>query len=380
MRPNLDDMDIKFMREALRQARKGLGRTSPNPAVGAVVVMEGRIIAKGYHRRAGCPHAEVEALKKIGGRAPGGTLYVTLEPCNHQGKTPPCTEAIWKSGIKRVVVGLRDPNPNVAGGGCEFLRDKGLKVQTGVLEEACRKHHAAFIKFVTTGRPFVIAKSALTLDGWTGTSTGHSKWVTGEKARQWVHRLRNRVDAVMVGVGTVVADNPLLTTRLHRGRGKDPLRIVLDTALRIPREANVLNHESSSMTYLVVGPQVSEVALRSVQKKGVEAIRCPTREGRIDLAALMDLLGRMSLTSLLVEGGASVMGSMLRERLVDQFYVFKAPKILGGNDGIPMAAGLGPQKMDRCLRLKDITIRRIGDDILVMGYPDDAQKKEESFK
>ena len=372
MRPNLDDMDIKFMREALRQARKGLGRTSPNPAVGAVVVMEGRIIAKGYHRRAGCPHAEVEALKKIGGRAPGGTLYVTLEPCNHQGKTPPCTEAIWKSGIKRVVVGLRDPNPNVAGGGCEFLRDKGLKVQTGVLEEACRKHHAAFIKFVTTGRPFVIAKSALTLDGWTGTSTGHSKWVTGEKARQWVHRLRNRVDAVMVGVGTVIADNPLLTTRLNRGRGKDPLRIVLDTALRIPREANVLNHESSSMTYLVVGPQVSEAALRNVQKKGVEVIRCPTREGRIDLAALMDLLGHMSLTSLLVEGGASVMGSMLRERLVDQFYVFKAPKILGGNDGIPMAAGLGPRKMDRCLRLKDITITRIGDDILVMGYPDNA--------
>ena len=358
------------MREALRQARKGLGRTSPNPAVGAVIVRKGRIIATGFHRKAGMPHAEVEALDKLGGKAPGATLYVTLEPCNHMGRTPPCTEAIIGSGIKRVVVGMMDPNPDVRGGGCEYLKENGLSVTAGVCERECRRLNEAFLKFITSRQPFVTVKSALTIDGWTATATGHSKWITNEKSRQAVHLLRDRVDAVMVGVGTVVADDPLLTTRFKRGRGKDPLRIVVDTHLRTPPTAKILNHDSSSNTTIVAGSGADSGDLRAFQKKGVSTITCPTKAGKIDLAALMGILGNMGITSLLVEGGASIIGTLIRERLVDKFYIFKAPRILGGDDGVPMAAGQGPKRMDQCLGLRDLRTRRYGDDILFIGYPD----------
>ncbi|MCP4666822.1 MAG: bifunctional diaminohydroxyphosphoribosylaminopyrimidine deaminase/5-amino-6-(5-phosphoribosylamino)uracil reductase RibD, partial [Deltaproteobacteria bacterium] len=358
------------MREALRQARKGLGRTSPNPAVGAVIVRKGRVIATGFHRKAGMPHAEAAALDKLGGKAPGATLYVTLEPCNHRGRTPPCTEAIIGSGLKRVVVGMMDPNPDVRGGGCAYLKEKGISVTAGVCERESRRLNEAFLKFVTSRQPFVTVKSALTMDGWTATATGHSKWITNEKSRQAVHRLRDRADAVMVGVGTVVADDPLLTTRLTRGRGKDPLRIVVDTHLRTPPTAKILNHDSSSHTTIVVGSGPMAGDLRAFQKKGVSTLNCPTKAGKIDLAALMGILGSRGITSLLVEGGASVIGSILRERLADKFYIFKAPRILGGDDGVPMAAGQGPTRMDQCLGLKDLRTRRYGDDILFIGYPD----------
>jgi len=362
--------DEKFMRDALRQARKGLGKTSPNPAVGAVVVKDGRIVSAGYHRKAGLPHAEIEALAGLGNRAIGSTLYVTLEPCNHHGRTPPCTEAILRSGIKRVVVGMLDPNPDVKGGGCEFLRRKGIEIETGVLESECRRLNEAYIKHVTTKRPFVIIKSAMTLDGWTATGMGHSRWVTGEKSRRFVHRLRDRVDAIVVGVGTIIADDPLLTTRLNRGTGKDPVRIVLDTHLRIPSNARVLDHRSSADTIVVVGPDIETSALSRFEKKGVSTIACPVRQGRIDLTALMAILGDIPLTSLLVEGGAAVIGSFLREKLVDKFYLFMAPKILGGGDGIPMAAGPGASRMDQCMGLKHVKVRRLAEDLLIEGYPE----------
>ena len=367
----MSEMDEKFMTEALRQAKRGLGRISPNPAVGAVIVRDGKIIASGYHKRAGDNHAEIEALAKIGGKArENDTLYVSLEPCNHYGRTPPCTKAILRSGIRKVVVGMRDPNQKVSGGGCEFLAERGIEVRTGVLESKCKKLNEAYLKYVSTGRPFVVAKSALTMDGWTATSIGHCRWITNETSRQFVHRLRDRVDAVMVGIGTVLTDDPLLTTRLKRGRGKDPVRIVVDTYLRISDEARVLNSDSSSMTLIVVGPDVPpERLIRVGKKSGVSSLICPTRNARIDLAALMDILGGMNITSLLVEGGSAIMGSMIRERLIDKFYIFKAPKILGGSDGIPMALGSGPKKMDGSLRLKDIKVRRFGDDILIRGYP-----------
>jgi len=364
------EIDIKFMREALRQARKGLGRTSPNPVVGAVIVRDGFVIAKAYHKRAGLPHAEPEALTKLGGKAPGDTLYVTLEPCNHHGRTPPCTEAILKSGLKRVVVGMKDPNPDVSGGGCEFLRKNGIEVKTGVLETECRLLNEVFLKYVISKRPFVIAKSAITLDGWTATATGHSKWITNDKSRQFVHRLRDRVDAVMVGIGTVLNDDPRLTTRLGSGRGRDPLRIVVDTHLRTPLNATILNHDSPADTLIALGPGVSSGLLSKFKKKGVSTLVCPTKAGRIDLAGLMDILAERVVTSILVEGGSTVIGSMLRERLIDKFFIFEAPKILGGDDGVPMAAGPGPKKMDRCLGLKDIQVRRFGEDILITGYPD----------
>ena len=364
------EFDIKFMREALRQARKGLGRTSPNPVVGAVVVRNGLAIAKAYHKKAGLPHAELEALTKLGGKAPGDTLYVTLEPCNHHGRTPPCTDAILRSGLKRVVVGMKDPNPDVSGGGCELLRENGIEVKTGVLETECRILNEAFLKYVISKRPFVIAKSAITLDGWTATATGHSEWITNDNSRQFVHGLRDRIDAVMVGVQTVLVDDPRLTTRLKRGRGRDPLRIVVDTHLRTPLNATILDNDSSTSTLIVVGPDVSPVVLNRFKKEGVSTLVCPTKADRIDLASLMDILAERKVTSILVEGGASLIGSMLRERLIDKFLIFEAPKILGGDDGVPMAAGPGPKKMDQCVVLKDIQIRRFGEDILIVGYPD----------
>ncbi len=370
MAESFQNTDIRFMREALRQARKGSGRTSPNPAVGAVIVENNTAIAKGFHKKAGLPHAEVDALKKVGGKAPGCTLYVTLEPCNHQGRTPPCTEAILKSGINRVVVGMKDPNPDVSGGGCEFLEKNGIDVVSGILESECRLLNEAFLKYVLTTLPFVIAKSAITLDGWTGTATGHSKWITNDKSRQFVHRMRSQVDAIMVGVGTVLADDPQLTTRLGRGQGKDPLRLVVDTHLRTPLDAKIVNHESAADTLIAVGSDVSGEVLEKINKKGVETIVCPTQDGRIDLRALMGIMAEKSVTSILLEGGGTLAGSMLTERLIDKYYVFNAPKILGGGDGIPMVAGTGPKKMDQSLSLKDIRVRRFGDDVLIMGYPE----------
>ena len=358
------------MREALRQAKKGMGRTSPNPVVGAVIVRNGEIIASGFHRKAGEKHAEIAVLEKIGGKARNGdSLYVTLEPCNHYGRTPPCTGAILKSGIKRVVVGMRDPNPKVSGGGCEFLEQRGVKVIIGILETECRRMNEAFVKYVSEDRPFVIAKSAITMDGWTATSMKHSQWVTNEKSRQFVHRMRDRVDGIMVGIGTVLADDPLLTTRLKNRRGKDPIRIIVDTRLRIPHNARILNSESSSITLVVVGRDVPRARLERIQRDGVSTVRCPEKDGRIELSVLLDILGERSITSLLVEGGSVLIGSMIRERLIDKFYIFKAPKIFGGNDGIPMATGPGPKRMDECLMLKDIKVRRFGDDILIRGYP-----------
>jgi len=363
------------MRAALRQARKGLGRTSPNPAVGAVIVRAGEIIATGYHRKAGLDHAEVAALNRVGGRAAGATLYVTLEPCNHYGRTPPCTRAILRSGINRVVVGTRDPNAGVTGGGCEYLEKNGVEVKTGVLEDECRRLNETYIKFVTSGEPFLNLKSALTLDGWTATATGHSRWVTNEKSRRFVHRLRDRVDAVMVGVGTILADDPLLTTRLRRKSGKDPLRVIVDPDLRIPARARVLNHRSNADTVIAAGDHVRAADIQKIERPGVATLSCTVKDGRVDLRDMVRKLGARSVTSMLVEGGAGLFGAILREELGDKFYIFKAAKILGGEDGAPFARGQGPTRMDRCLRLKQVRVRRFDDDVLISGYPEEDSRR-----
>ena len=365
----MDNTDLKYMKLALVQAKKAAGRTSPNPAVGALIVKDNRILSRGYHRKAGLPHAEVEALNRIGGYCPGATLYVTLEPCNHIGKTPPCTESILRAEIARVVVGAMDPNSGVRGGGSRFLTGNGLEVRTGVLEKECLSLNEDFFAFITTGRPFVIAKSAQTLDGWTATSLKDSKWITNEKSRRFVHGLRDRVDAVMVGAGTVVADDPSLTTRLQNKKGENPLRIILDTHLRSPVEARIFNDEFPDRTLLVVGEDEAGEKLESIRKRGISILACPTKDQHIDLKKLMVKLGRMSITSLLVEGGSFVLGSMIRERLVDKFHIFKAPKILGGNDGVPMAAGPGVKYMRDCTMLKNVQYRRFGEDMLFTGYP-----------
>ena len=359
------------MREAIREARKGLGWTSPNPPVGCVIARGGKIVAKGYHRRAGEPHAEIEALQNLQGRVKSmDTLYVTLEPCNHFGRTPPCTQAILKSGIRRVVVGATDPNPNVAGGGSRFLSEQGLEVINGVLETECSRVIEVFRKHARTGLPFVAAKSALTLDGWTASSAGNSKWITGESSRRFVHRLRESLDAVMVGVGTVLIDDPSLTVRLKSRRGRDPLRIVVDTRLRIRPDAKVLRNDGSASVLIVVGESVPSSRLMPFERQGNGILVCPEKEGRVDLGAMMVKLGQVPVTSVLLEGGATLMGAMIRQRVVDKFYIFKAPKILGGGDGIPMASGPGPLSIDSCIRLKDMRIRRFGEDVLFIGYPE----------
>ena len=361
----------KYMKEALRMAKKGLGRTSPNPMVGAVIVRDEMIIASGYHKKAGGPHAELDALEKIGRKAKANdTLYVTLEPCNHVGRTPPCTQVILESGFKKIVVGMKDPNPGVSGNGVEFLRQKGLDVKIGFLEDDCLRLNEAYIKFVTRSRPFVIAKSAVTLDGWTATSVGHSKWITNEKSRRFVHRLRDQVDAVLVGVGTVLADDPRLTTRLKNKHGKNPVRIIVDTHLKIPHNAKVLDHYSESQTLVVVGESVPQERLKQIENDRVSTVVCPEKDGRIDLDTLMGILAGKAITSILVEGGSAIMGAMMSERLIDKWYIFKAPKILGGDDGIPMAKGKGPKMMDKALTLKNLTTRRFKDDLLITGYPD----------
>ncbi len=365
-----DNVDIGFMRQAVTQARKGLGRTSPNPAVGAVIAKGGKILSRGYHHRAGGPHAEIEALNKLGGKAPGATMYVTLEPCNHEGRTPPCTEAIVRSGIERVVIGMQDPNPQVKGGGAPFLAEHRIEVKLGVLEQECREVNEGFVKYVSTGRPFVMVKSAQTLDGWTATAGGDSKWITNDQSRGYVHQLRNQADAIMVGVGTILADDPQLTCRLKHGKGKDPVRFVVDTHLRTPVNARVLTQDSPVGTVLVAGSRVKKNIIQDFEKGKNEVVICAMRQGEIDLEALLDILGRRMITRLLVEAGAGIVGSLLRRKLVDKFYIFKAPRLLGGGDGKPMAEGPGPRMMKESTSLRNLRVKRFGDDILVVGYPD----------
>lgn len=264
---------------------------------------------------------------------------------------------------------MTDPNPKVAGGGSSFLRSRGVEVLAGVLERDCRALNEAFIKHVTTGRPFVIAKTASTLDGYTATATGHSRWVTNEQSRRFVHRLRDRCDAVMVGVGTVLADDPSLTTRLPGKGGRDPIRVIVDTGFRTPEFSRVLQPDSMAETLLVVAEGVENPRLETLSRlEGVSLVRCPPGAGGLDLGSLMDILGGKGIVSLLVEGGAAIMGSMMRLRLVDKIYMFKAPKLLCGNDGIPVAAGPGAGRMDQCLPVKNIRVRRFGDDVLIHGY------------
>jgi diaminohydroxyphosphoribosylaminopyrimidine deaminase/5-amino-6-(5-phosphoribosylamino)uracil reductase len=360
--------DQHFMRMALDLAIKGQGFTSPNPMVGAVVVKDSQVVGSGYHQMVGGPHAEVSAIDAAGKLAKGATLYVTLEPCNHTGRTPPCTRKILEAGIKRVVVAMIDPNRDVAGGGAEFLEQQGIRITTGVCQEQARKLNEAFVKFVRTRRPFVIAKCAATLDGRIATRSGDSKWVTGEKARQFVHRLRHAVDGILVGINTVRTDNPSLTTRLPDGQGKDPVRIILDTRLSISPEAKLLRQESDADTILVVGEALTPDKKTTFEKDGIRVIQSELKNGLIDMDALMGRLGTMGLTSLLIEGGSRVLASAFGAGIVDKVIFFYAPKILGGDDGIPICSGPGPELMSQSIAVNDINVRRFGDDVMIEGY------------
>jgi diaminohydroxyphosphoribosylaminopyrimidine deaminase / 5-amino-6-(5-phosphoribosylamino)uracil reductase len=367
--------DNDYMQRALMLAARGAGRVSPNPMVGAVVVRGGRIVGEGFHQAVGGPHAEVHAIDAAGGQARGATLYVTLEPCNHTGRTPPCTEKILAAGIARVVSAMADPNPDVRGGGHARLTAHGIAVHCGVCEAEARRLNESFIKFVRVRRPFVVLKLAATLDGRIATRTGDARWVTGAAAREQVHRLRHALDAIMVGAGTVAADDPQLTARLPEGGGVDPVRIVLDSRLRMVENARMLHQSSPAATYVVCGPAAGIEDRRRLSAAGARIVEVPLKEGGIDLVILMERLGAMGLTSLLIEGGAQVAGSALAAGIVDKIVFHYAPKILGGDDGRPMLSGTGPDAMRDALRLCDVTIERLGDDIAVSGYVRAAQEQ-----
>jgi diaminohydroxyphosphoribosylaminopyrimidine deaminase/5-amino-6-(5-phosphoribosylamino)uracil reductase len=360
--------DEHYMQMALDLAAQGQGFTSPNPMVGAVVVKNGVVIGQGYHHAAGGAHAEVHAIGAAGDAARGATLYVNLEPCNHTGRTPPCTHQIAAAGLRRVVVGMRDPNPKVTGGGVEFLQANGIEVACGVCEEKARELNEVFVKYIRTGRPFVTAKCAATLDGRIATRSGDSKWITGEEARAFVHEMRHAADAIMVGAGTIAADDPLLTARLKGRPSKDPIRIILDPRLRTAPAAKVLNPCSEAETILVAGQEAPAHARARMLTKGVRVIAAETREGRIDLDRLMNQLGQMEVTSILIEGGSRTLGSAFREGIVDKACFFYAPLLSGGDDGLPICSGTGAENIKDCIRLERIRSRRFGDDVMIEGY------------
>jgi diaminohydroxyphosphoribosylaminopyrimidine deaminase/5-amino-6-(5-phosphoribosylamino)uracil reductase len=365
---SLHKADQHYMKMALRLAARGAGLVSPNPMVGAVVVKAEEVVGRGWHHRYGEPHAEVMALRDAGSQSRGATLYVTLEPCNHHGQTPPCTEAILAAGVKRVVAAALDPNPTVNGGGAAFLKEKGLEVELGLLAEESRRLNESWLTWVETGLPFVIAKAACSLDGKIATRTGDSKWLTGETARAYGHRLRHWCDAILVGIGTVLADDPNLTARPSQRNGSDPIRLVLDSRLRIPLDARLINLKSPAPTWVVCTAAAPTEKIQALESQGAEVLVLPEQDGRVALKPLLQELGRRRVQSLLVEGGAEVLGAFLDQRLVDKFYFFYAPKILGGKTGYPAVAGQGVAKLSEAHQARNLSLRRLGPDLLISGY------------
>jgi diaminohydroxyphosphoribosylaminopyrimidine deaminase/5-amino-6-(5-phosphoribosylamino)uracil reductase len=356
----------KYMNRALELARQGEGRTAPNPPVGAVVVNRGRIVGTGYHPQAGMPHAEIYALEEAGDQASGGDLYVTLEPCSHQGRTGPCTEAIKKARVARAFVGTRDPNPRVPGKGLAELESAGIETKCGILESECRRLIAPFAKYVQTGLPYVILKAAMTLDGKIAASSGDSQWISSEISREEVHRLRVRVDAVLVGAGTVLQDDPRLTTRLAGG-GRDAVRVIVDSNLKTSDNARILHLDSNAPTLLAVSTEVAEEKIRSFEKPGVRILRIPAVSGRIDLAVLMRELGKMDIHSILLEGGSRLNTEMWKRNLIDRLMVCIAPRVLGGGDGLSLFFGEGAHRMADAIQLEDVRYSQWGPDIIIEG-------------
>jgi diaminohydroxyphosphoribosylaminopyrimidine deaminase/5-amino-6-(5-phosphoribosylamino)uracil reductase len=359
---------MKYMKRALELAKKGIGYTNPNPLVGAVIVKNDRVIGEGYHEKYGSHHAEVNAFQNAAEDVAGATMYVSLEPCSHFGKTPPCANAIVEKGIKKVIIGLKDPNPLVAGKGIEILRSNGIEVVTGVLEEEGRKLNEIFLKYITTKLPFCILKTAMTLDGKIATHTGDSKWITNEMSREFVHQLRHRVSGIMVGIGTILADDPMLNTRLKNGEGSDPHRIVVDSKARLPLEARILSMQSNANTILATTEHADKEKIKLLEEKGVEVIITPLVNGKVDLKTLMRELGERKIDSVLLEGGGSLNYSALEAGIIDKVYSFIAPKIIGGSEAKTPVEGKGMAYIKDAIQLHDIEIQNFDQDILIEGY------------
>ena len=362
------ETDRNWMRRALDLAVRARGRTSPNPMVGAVIVTDGQVVGEGFHAYAGSDHAEVAALREAGPAAAEGTLYVSLEPCCHQGRTPPCVDQILGAGIRRVVAAGEDPNPSVSGRGFASLREAGVRVEVGLLGEEAARLNEAFFKYIRTGVPFVTLKVAASLDGKIATRTGESRWITGESARRRVHQLRNEVDAVLVGIGTVLRDDPLLTTRLGIADQRDPIRVIVDNLARLPLRAKAVNRASTAPTILAVSQTAPRGKLEALEREGVQVIVVENSPRRVSLERLMEALGKRGILSVMIEGGAEINASALREGVVDKVLVFLAPILIGGKSTSTAVGGDGIESLAQALRLRDVRIEKFDGDILVEGY------------
>ncbi len=361
--------DIEYMRLAIKEAEKGLGRTSPNPSVGAVIVRDNQILGQGYHRRAGTPHAEVNALTDAldkGKGCVGATIYVTLEPCNHTGRTPPCTQAILAAGLSRVVIGLADPNP-VASGGADFLQSQGVEVSVGILEQECRQLNYPFLKHSVSGLPWVVMKAGMSLDGKISRRQGEGGAITGTEAKKRVHQLRDQLDAILIGSGTALIDDPSLTTRLEEEGGRDPLRVILDSQLQLSPKARMLTQQSTAATWIFCDHNGSEQKQKELEQAGAVVHRVESdQDGGLDLDQVLRCLGQADITSVLVEGGATVHGSFLRKKLVDQMYLFTAPYFIG-EQGTALLSGYSLGERETALRLENQTTETVGRDTLLQG-------------
>lgn len=368
--------DREYMSRAIALAENGIGRTNPNPMVGAVIVKDDRIIAEGYHAKYGEYHAERNAIAALKESAEGATLYVTLEPCCHYGKTPPCTEAILEQGIARVVIGSRDPNPKVAGKGAAVLRAAGVQVEEDFMREECDRLNPVFFHYITTGTPYVVMKYAMTADGKIATRTGASRWITGSPAREAVQHMRHRYMGIMVGIGTVLADDPMLNVRLE-GK-KSPIRIICDSHVQIPLDSQICKSAGDYRTILAYGKGVSEIEdkrngrqeelihkLRELKKAGVEVISCPDAEGEVDLKQLMRYLGKQGIDSILLEGGGTLNDSALQQGIVRKVVAFVAPKLFGGEGSRTPVAGIGVELPEQAVSLKLCDIHRVGEDLML---------------
>ena len=366
----MDETHIAFMQRALDLARRAKGRTSPNPLVGAVIVKDEKVIGEGYHRKAGTPHAEVHALNATDADTKGATLYTNLEPCCHWGRTPPCTEALIRAGIAQVYIADIDPNPSVAGKGVQQLQNAGINVHVGLCRQEASDLNEVHRKYIQTGKPFVILKIAMSLDGKIATASGESQWITSEASRQRGHEVRDAVDAILVGRGTVARDNPALTTRLQNREGQDPTRIVLDSHGRTPTDARIFNTQSEAGVIVAVTPEAPPENVEALEKAGAEVLSLPAMYGnKVCFQSLMETLGKREITSVLIEGGSEINASALAAGIVDKVMCFIAPKLIGGQDAPGPIGGAGIRSLTEVVNLQRISVTPMPEhDLLIEGY------------
>jgi len=358
--------DIKYMRRAVELSKKGSGFVNPNPLVGAVIVKNGKILGEGYHEYFGGPHAEINALKNVI-EAKDATLYVTLEPCNHFGKTPPCTDRIIMEKFSKVVIGMKDPNPLVNGKGIKRLKTAGINVETGILKNEIQKLNEVYRKFITTGHPFIALKTAMTLDGKISTFTGDSKWISNEKSRRLVHELRHRYSAIMIGVNTVIKDDPELTNRSEHAHKKNPVRIIVDSNGRTPANARVLK-SAEAKTIVAVTKNTGQDFIKMVTDSGGEVIVCPEKNKKVDLSFLVETIGKRGIDSILLEGGSTLNFSAIEEGIVDKVYSFISPKLLGGEKANTPLGGAGFGKVSQAITLRIEEIISLDEDLMIESY------------